>query len=108
MGQLIWQIKQLLSKVIALAVVGAICFGGYSLYKKGAFRGGVAHAGKVILKQIPYFGSRFKHYLSSGKSRKTYRPVTYRSQSKRGRVSKSRKKHSSVYRRSHRGSRGRR
>lgn len=67
MGQLIWQIKQLLSKVIVYVAAGAILYGGYSLYRQGAFRGGVAHASKVILRQVPYFGSRFRHYFSSAK-----------------------------------------
>lgn len=66
MGQIIWRIKEAISKLIVVIVIGTVAYGGYSLYRKGAFRGGVGHASRVILKQIPYFGSRFRHFIASG------------------------------------------
>lgn len=76
MSQLWWRIKELFSKLVAVALVGAVAFGGYSLYRQGAFRGGFAHAGRVVMRQIPYFGSRFRHFIASttsGSSRVAYR-----------------------------------
>jgi len=79
MGQIIWHIKEAFRKLVAVAIVGGIAFGGYSLYKKGAFRGGVGHFGKVVARQIPYFGSRFRHFISSASaSRPSYKAVSYR------------------------------
>jgi hypothetical protein len=77
MSQLWWRIKELFSKLVAVALVGAVAFGGYSLYRQGAFRGGFAHAGRVVMRQIPYFGSRFRHFIASTTSGS--RPVSYRS-----------------------------
>jgi len=68
MGRIIWQIKEAVSKLIVVLVIGAVAYGGYSLYRKGAFRGGIGHTSRVILRQIPYFGSRFRHFIASGPS----------------------------------------
>jgi len=85
MGQIWWQIKQLASKLITILLVGAVGFAGFSLYKEGAFRGGFTHAGKTILRKVPYVGSRFRHFFASspqGRSRKNQ--VSYRSSRKKG------------------------
>lgn len=103
MGQIIWQIKQLATKIIAIALVGAVAFGGYSLYQDGIFRGGIGQASKRILRKVPYVGSRFKHFFStsSGK-RRSQKSISYRR--KKGTKSyrnkkKSRKVRSKKYRR---------
>jgi len=79
MSQIIWRIKEALTKLVAVALVGAVAWGGYSLYRQGAFRKGFSHASRVVFRQIPYFGSRFKHFIGSGPSR---HEVSYRNRSK--------------------------
>ncbi|MFM8269958.1 MAG: hypothetical protein ACKN9V_07195 [Pseudomonadota bacterium] len=96
MGQIIWQIKEAISKLIVVIVIGSVAYGSYTLYRKGAFRGGVGHASRVILKQIPYFGSRFRHFIGSG-SRSSY-SASSRKEFRRGR-SKHQRKYSTAYRR---------
>lgn len=51
-----------------LAIAAVVAWGGYSLYKEGAFRKGVGGAVNHVLHKIPYFGSRFGHYRGSRKS----------------------------------------
>ena len=63
-----WKIRQAVSNLIPIAVIGAIVFGGWHFYKKGTFRHGIAPAVSSTLRQIPYFGSRFKHYSTSSGS----------------------------------------
>lgn len=82
MNQLIWRIKEALSKLVTLAIIGAIAFGGYSLYQKGAFRGGISRTAKVALRSIPYFGSRFRHFIASPKSSR--HAISYSRHSKKG------------------------
>lgn len=97
MRQILWQVKQLATKLITIALVGAVAFGGYSLYQDGVFRGGIGQASKRILRKVPYVGSRFKHFFasSSGK-RRSQKSISYR---KRGRKGSYRsKKHSRKYR----------
>lgn len=55
-----WRIKQLFRKILPFLVIGGVAFGGWHLYKTN-FRHGRASFVRV-LKQIPYFGSRFGHY----------------------------------------------
>jgi len=85
MGQILWEIKQAATKLIAILLVGAVGFGGYQLYQEGAFRGGVAHATKTILRKVPYVGSRFKHFFASSSQRTAGRhSVSYRNSRKKG------------------------
>lgn len=84
MGRLLDKVRELISSLIPLAVVGALLFGGYNLYKKGAFRRGIGPAVSSALHSIPYFGSRFKHYKgSSGFAINTPRKYTKRSKKAR-------------------------
>lgn len=100
MGQIIWQIKEAFSKLIVVVVIGAVAYGGYSLYRKGAFRGGIGHTSRVILKQIPYFGSRFRHFIGSGtKSRSS---VARSGHYRRGRSARHSRRYSTAYRKSRR------
>ncbi|NBX92093.1 MAG: hypothetical protein EB078_06370 [Proteobacteria bacterium] len=107
MSQLIWRIRELFSKLIAIALVGVVAFGGYTLYRKGAFSGGISHAGKVVMRQIPYFGSRFRHFIASATS--SSRPVSYASsrRSYHRKYGRSHRKHVSSHRRHHRSRRHR-
>jgi len=98
MQQIIWQIKEAISKLIVIVVIGAVAYGGYTLYRKGAFRGGVSHASRVILKQIPYFGSRFRHFIASSSRSSVSSGRSYR----RGRHVRSGRRYSTSYRRSRR------
>lgn len=85
MSQLIYRLKEFIGKLVTIAVILAVGYGGYSLYRQGAFRGGIAHTGKVILRQIPYFGTRFRHFIGSGKkSRGSYKAVSYGNKHRRG------------------------
>jgi len=59
---LTWKIKQFFRNLLPLVIIGAILYGVYGMYKKGAFRHGIRPAITSVLKKIPYFGSRFKHY----------------------------------------------
>lgn len=105
MGQIIWHIKEALRKLVVVALVGSVAWGGYHLYRKGAFRGGVGHFGKVVARQIPYFGSRFRHFISSGSSsRSSHKAVSYR----RYRKGKNRARNGRYYAPARRHSRGRR
>lgn len=100
MGQIIWQIKEAISKLIVVLVIGAVAYGGYSLYRKGAFRGGVGHASRVILKQIPYFGSRFRHFIASGSGSR--HSVSSGRSYRRGRSGRASRRYSTSYRRARR------
>jgi hypothetical protein len=65
MGRLLDKIRELISGLIPIAIIGALLFGGYHLYQKGTFRRGIGPAVSSVLHKIPYFGSRFKHYKGS-------------------------------------------
>ena len=59
MSDLIWKIKQLFRKIVPIALILSLAYGGVVLYKKGLF-------GKKITQQltswshkIPFFGSKF-------------------------------------------------
>lgn len=70
MSDFTWKLKQFLRKIFPLALIGALLYGGWNLYKQGTFRHGPKYAVMTILHKIPYFGSRFRHYggYSSGPS----------------------------------------
>lgn len=91
MDSLIWKIKQLFRQILPLAIVGALIWGGYNMYKAGALRRGIGPAFTATLHKIPYFGSRFRHYTGGSSSYSKY-----------GKSSSRRGKH---YRRSRRGRR---
>jgi hypothetical protein len=101
MGRIIWQIKEAVSKLIVVLVIGAVAYGGYSLYRKGAFRGGIGHTSRVILRQIPYFGSRFRHFI--GSSNRSHPSVASGGHYRRGRSARhGRRGYSNAHRRSRR------
>lgn len=59
MSDLIWKIKQLFRKIVPVALILSLGYGGVTIYKKGLF-------GKKITQQltswshkIPFFGSKF-------------------------------------------------
>lgn len=54
--------REFLRKLVLLAMVGALGYGGYHLYRQGTFRRGLGPAVASVLQKVPYFGSRFKHY----------------------------------------------
>ena len=62
MGSWTWKIRELGQKIVPFLIIGAIGFGAYKLHRQGMFRHGVGPAINTVLHQIPYFGSRFKHY----------------------------------------------
>ena len=65
MGNLSWKAKQFVRKLLPITLILAAVYGGYSMYRKGTFRRGIGPAMGSVLKHIPYFGSRFKHYGQS-------------------------------------------
>ena len=71
MSDLIWKLKRFVRKAFPIALIGAFLYGGYTLYRQGAFRHGVSHAVTSVLRRLPYFGSRFRHY-SGGRSSYAY------------------------------------
>lgn len=81
MDNLMDKLRALGEKIIPLMIVGALGWGGWTLYKQGTFRHGIKPAISQIVGKIPYFGTRFRHYLNG--SSKSY--VAGRS---RGRVGK--------------------
>jgi hypothetical protein len=65
MANLSWRARQLVRKLIPLTVVGALLYGGYTMYRHGAFRRGLRafpSSMSAFLHRLPYFGSRFRHY----------------------------------------------
>lgn len=72
MGSLMWRIKESLRNLMPWVVAGLVAWGGYSLYKKGAFRHGVPTLGQA-LSYLPHFGTRFKQY--SGRKYHSYAPA---------------------------------
>ncbi len=71
MRDLGWRLKQWFRKIFPLALIGAFLYGGFNLYKAGAFRRGFGPAVTSALRHVPYFGSRFSHY-TPGSSRKSF------------------------------------
>jgi len=67
-----WRLKQWFRKLFPLALIGAFLYGGFNLYKAGAFRRGFGPAVTSALRHVPYFGSRFKNYSPGRSSRKSY------------------------------------
>ena len=68
MGDLVWQIKQLIRKLMPLAIVGAVVYGGYTFHKQGVFRHGPKYAVATLLNKVPVFGSRLRRMAFPGKS----------------------------------------
>lgn len=71
MSGLMYKIREFLQNLIPVAIVGALAFGGYTLYKQGTFRNGLRPAVSSLVKKIPYFGTKFGHY-TSGSSDRSY------------------------------------
>jgi len=89
MGNLSWKIREAFRKFLPLAIVLAVAYGGYQMYRKGSFRHGLKPAIYSVLHKLPYFGSRFRHYRSSEQSWSVARAKRgrsyYRSHRRRGR-----------------------
>ena len=81
MGDLIWKLKQLFRKIFPIALIGAFLYGGFNLYKAGAFRRSFGSTVSSMLRHVPYFGTRFKEYIPSS-SRRSY---SYQGKRSRGR-----------------------
>ena len=77
MSDLIWKIKQLFRKIVPIALILSLAYGGVVLYKKGLF-------GKKITQQltswshkIPFFGSKFSlKSVGLGKSTPSYTRIS--------------------------------
>lgn len=64
-----YKVRQLGEKIIPLSLASALLFGGWHLYKTGTFRYGIKPVLTAAVSHIPYFGSRFRHYIhSNGRS----------------------------------------
>lgn len=66
LDNLIWKLKMWFRKLLPIALIGAVLYGGYDMYRAGVFRRGVGPAVTYMLHKIPYFGSRFGHYRGHG------------------------------------------
>lgn len=103
MGQIFWQIKQLATKIITIALIGAVGFGGYSLYQEGVFRGGIGPTSKRILRKVPYVGSRFKHFFSSSSGKRHHqKSISYRKKNRKKSYRNKKNKRNYRIKRSHR------
>lgn len=65
---MLWRIQEFFRKLIPMVIVGAVAFGGYNMYREGAFNRGVGYAVSHALGKLPYFGSRFRHYTRKSTS----------------------------------------
>lgn len=65
MSNFSWKVKQWFRKMLPLALIVAVLYGGYHLYRQGTFRRGLKPAITSMLHKLPYFGSRYKHYNRS-------------------------------------------
>jgi hypothetical protein len=90
LDNLTWKLKSLFRKALPWLVVGLVAYGGYNMYRRGYFRHGVGSAVTRVLHQVPYFGSRFRHF--GGEPSYAYAPAhssyhashaTYRSHGRR-------------------------
>lgn len=87
MGGLVDKIRELIEKIIPVAIVGLLALGGWQLYKAGTFRYGLKPAITQIVGKVPYFGTRFRHYLNgSGKSYVAGRSVKKHHGKRRGKA----------------------
>ena len=68
MSGFMYKVREFLQNLIPVAIIGALAFGGYHLYKQGTFRNGLRPAMSSIVKKIPYFGTRFGHYTTGSSS----------------------------------------
>jgi hypothetical protein len=59
MSELIWKIKQLFRKIVPIALIVGICYGGFTAYKKGYFGRTITHRISTLTQKIPFFGSKF-------------------------------------------------
>lgn len=101
MNAFLYKVREFAQNLIPVAIIGALAFGGYNLYKQGTFRHGLKPAMHSIVKKIPYFGTKFGHYTSSSSS---YRGSYVASSPRRSSVSKRHRggrKHKMVSRRGH-------
>jgi len=90
MSELIWKIKQLFRKVIPIALIAGVCYGGFTAYKRGWFGRKVTYQINSLVSKVPFFGSKF----TSVSSHNSYRGAQ--------RVSKA------TFKKAHRRSHGRR
>lgn len=95
---MMWKIKRFFKKAFPIALIAGVLYFGYNLYKKGTFRGGFSQSFHRVVRQLPYFGSRFRGYSGSSSfatnsgyrrgGRKHYRQ--YKKHFRRGRSRRSR------------------
>lgn len=62
MNNLIWKMKQTLNKAVPYLVILTVLYGGYYVYRKGSLTRGIGAAVSSVVRHIPFFGSRFRHY----------------------------------------------
>lgn len=62
---LIWRLKMWFRKLLPIAIISALVYGGYNMYRDGAFRHGVGPAVNYMIRHIPFFGSKFSKKRSS-------------------------------------------
>lgn len=58
---LMWRLKVWFRKLLPIALISAVVYGGYNMYRDGAFRHGVGPAINYVVRHIPFFGSKFGH-----------------------------------------------
>lgn len=60
MGALTWKIKRWFRQLLPIALAGLVVWGGYTMFfARGGFRG-AKNAVTRVLRQVPFFGSRFR------------------------------------------------
>ncbi len=72
---MLWRLKEGLRNLTPWIIIGVIAWGGYSMYRKGAFRHGIPSLGQT-LSYLPHFGSRFSQY-NSRRSNYAYAPAKH-------------------------------
>ena len=99
MSDLIWKLRQWTRKLMPFVVIGALSYGGYTLYKKGVFRHGFGAQLTALAHKIPFFGSKFGHSSVASSS------SSYRSGSHTVAVRRGGRHHRGGHRRGHHGRR---
>jgi len=93
LDSMMWRLKQWFRKVLPIALIGAVCYGGYNMYRAGALRHGVGPAFNYVVRSIPFFGSKFGHYRGRSGSVAQGRSYRGRSSAKAHRKSRSHRRH---------------